>query len=267
MALGLDVIRTMSVMSFYDRLNDHAYARARSLIAPEVRNSQYAYAELLRAALAGSGRWLDLGCGHDFLPAWMRATDRNLPLERWRVVGIDMDRRAVACHSGLQHRVTGSGEQLPFGENSFDLITANMVVEHVAAPARLFAEISRVLAPGGRVIIHTPNVHGYTTALTRLLPERALAPLARILLRRRAEDVYPTFYRANSVADLRALADSSGLAIESCELINSSPQAMRIPPLMVIELLLMRSLRSQRGARFRACLLTTLRKNASGRQT
>jgi SAM-dependent methyltransferase len=252
----------MSVISFYDRFSDHAYARARSFIAPEVRNSQYAYAERLRSALAGSGRWLDIGCGHDFLPSWMRAADRNLPLERWRVIGIDMDGTALARHRGLRHRVIGSGEQLPFGDNTFDLITANMVVEHVADPAGLFAEIGRVMAPGGRVIIHTPNVHGYTTAVTRLLPERTLAPLARVLLRRRAEDVYPTFYRANSVADLRALAASSGLTIETCELLNSSPQAVRIPPLMVIELLLMRSLRSPRAAQLRACLLITLGKKA-----
>jgi SAM-dependent methyltransferase len=250
----------MAAISAYDRLTDHVYDRARSIIAPEVRNSQYAYAERLRAALDGGGRWLDIGCGHDFLPPWMHSSDRNLNLQQWRVTGIDMDARAIARHPGLRHRVIGTGEQLPFEDHAFDLVTANMVVEHVEAPARLFAEISRILAPGGRVIIHTPNVHGYTTAITRLLPDRALAPLARVLLQRRAEDVYPTFYRANSVADIRKLAGDSGLAIEACELINSSPQAMRILPLMVLELLLMRSLRSRRGERFRACLLTTLRK-------
>ena len=250
----------MPVLSAYDRLTDHVYGRARSIIAPEVRNSQYAYAERLRGALAGSGRWLDIGCGHDFLPPWMPPSDRNLDLRRWRVTGIDMDARAIAGHPGLRHRVIGTGEQLPFEDHAFDLVTANMVVEHVEAPARLFAEIGRILAPGGRVIIHTPNVHGYTTAITRLLPDRTLAPLARVLLQRRAEDVYPTFYRANSVSELRKLATGSGLVVETCELINSSPQAMRILPLMVMELVLMRSLRSRRVERFRACLLTTLRK-------
>ena len=250
----------MPVIAAYDRLTDHVYRRARSLIAPEVRNSQYAYAERLRAALSGGGRWLDIGCGHDFLPPWMPSSERGLNLQGWSVTGIDMDARAIARHRGLHHRVIGSGEQLPFENNAFDLVTANMVVEHVAAPERLFDEIGRILAPGGRVIIHTPNVHGYTTAVTRLLPERALAPLARVLLGRKAEDVYPTFYRANSVSELRAFADRSGLAIEACELVNSSPQAMRILPLMLIELLLMRSLRSPHGARFRACLLATLRK-------
>ena len=251
------------VISSYDRLIDRCYGKARRLIAPEVRNSHYAYAEHLRAALTGSGRWLDIGCGHDFLPDWMRSTDRRLDIERWSVVGIDMDAQAIARHPALEHRLIGNGEQMPFADNTFDLVTANMVVEHVAEPARLFAEIGRILAPGGRVIIHTPNARGYTTALTRMLPERALSPLAGMLLGRKAEDVYRTYYRANSVADLSALAAASGLAVESCELINSSPQAVRIPPLMVLELMLMRSLRHAGGARFRACLLATFRKDAN----
>jgi SAM-dependent methyltransferase len=250
----------MAMISAYDRLNDRVYWKVRSVLAPEIRNSQYAYSERLRSALEGSGRWLDIGCGHAFLPSWIGAPDNTLDLRRWCVAGIDMDARAIARHPGLRHRVIGTGEQLPFADNSFDLVTANMVIEHVEAPARLFAEISRILAPGGRVIIHTPNAQGYTTAITRLFPDRALAPLARLLLGRRAEDVYPTFYRANSVKDLRRLAGSAGLAVESCELVNSSPQAIRIMPLMLIELLLLRSLRSRRAERFRACLLTILRK-------
>jgi SAM-dependent methyltransferase len=253
----------MSVISAYDRLTDHVYGRARALIAPEVRNSQYAYAERLREGLAGgpvSGRWLDIGCGHDFLPPWMHPNDRNLNLDRWQVTGIDMDARAIGRHRGLRHRVVGTGEQLPFANNAFDLVTANMVVEHVEAPTLLFGEISRILAPGGRVIIHTPNVHGYTTAMTRLLPQRALAPLAAALLGRRPEDVYPTYYRANSADDLSRLAVSRGLTLESCEAINSSPQTVRIPPLMLLELLLMRVMRSSRVAHHRACLLAVISK-------
>ena len=252
----------MSLIATYDRLADHFYDRASALIAPETRNSHYTYAERLREALAMSGRWLDIGCGHDFLPGWMAPSARRLPLDDWTVVGVDPDRRAIARHPGLSHRVVSVGEQMPFDNDSFDLVTASMVLEHVAAPARLFAEISRVLAPGGRVIIHTANVHGYTTAVARLLPECAVVPLASVLLRRRTEDVYPTYYRANSVEDLRTLATESRLAIEACELINSSPQSFRIPPLAVVELVVMRWLRSPRAAKYRACLLATLRKTS-----
>lgn len=250
----------MSVAGTYERWANRLYGTARRLIAPEVRNSQYSYADRLRESLHGAGRWLDLGCGHDFLPPWMPAADRVLDLERWSVVGIDMDRAAIARHPALRHRVIGNGEVLPFAAGAFDLITANMVVEHVADPSRLFAEISRVLAPGGRVVLHTPNVNGYTTVVTRLLPERALAPLATLLLGRKAEDVYPTFYRANTAADIETLARAHGLTVAACDLVNSSPQTVRIPPLMALELLWMRWLRSPRAARFRACLLATLHK-------
>jgi SAM-dependent methyltransferase len=252
----------MSATSTYDRVAQHLYWRARSLIAPEVRNSHYAYAERLRLALKGSGRWLDIGCGHDFLPPWMAPHDRVIDIDRWTVAGIDMDGSAIARHPRLRHRVIGNAERLPFAADSFNLITANMVVEHVAEPSRLFAEISRVLAPGGRVLLHTPNVHGYTTTLTRLLPEQALAPLAGVLLGRKAEDVYPTYYRANSSDEVHVLAERHGLAVDACELINSSPQTVRVPPLMVMELLLMRSMRLPHIARFRACLLATLKKPA-----
>ena len=254
----------MSVLAAYDRLAHNWYGSARALIAPEVRNSQYDYAERLRGALQGSGRWLDIGCGHDFLPPWMPPRDRSLDVERWNVIGIDMDASAIARHPSLRHRVVGTGERLPFDDASFNLITANMVVEHVAEPGRLFAEISRVLAPGGRVILHTPNVRGYTTRLTRLLPDRALAPLAAALLGRKAADIYPTYYRANDVADIRGLAAACGLVVDTCELVNSSPQAVRIPPLMLLELLLMRATRTPQAARLRACLLATMWKPANG---
>lgn len=258
----MDLSSISVLLPAYDRFTDRVYGAARRRIAPEVRNSQYVYAERLRQALRGSGRWLDIGCGHDFLPGWMSPAERALDTSGWKVIGLDMDGAAIAKHQGLRHRVIGNAEQLPFDDSTFELVTANMVVEHVAEPARLFDEISRVLAPGGCVVLHTPNAQGYTTMLTRLIPDQALAPLANLLLGRKAEDVYPTHYRANSVATIQALAEGHGLALDSCELVNSSPQTMRIPPLMALELLLMRSLRSPRASRFRACLLAILRKPA-----
>ena len=249
-------------LTAYDRFTQRCYETARALIAPDVRNSQFAFADQLRNALRGSGRWLDVGCGHDFLPLWMPAPTRALDLSAWTVVGVDMDSAAIARHPRLRHRVIGDGQQLPFESNSFDLITANMVVEHVVEPTRLFRELTRVLAPGGRIVLHTPNVSGYTTAVARLLPDRALVPLAHLLLGREAEDVYPAYYRANSEAQLTALASGHGLVLEKCEFVNSSPQTIRIPPLMLVELLLMRAMRVPRMARFRACLLVMMSKPA-----
>ena len=56
---------------------------------------------------------------------------------------------------------TGVGatlDHLPLRSASLDLITLNNVAEHLQHPREVLSEFARVLAPGGRVIIHTPNV-------------------------------------------------------------------------------------------------------------
>ena len=254
----------MSVSSTYDRVCESAYAAARRRIAPGLRNSQYEYAAALSERLRTHGRWLDLGCGHDFLPTWMAPDARNVDTSRWQAIGIDMDRSSIRRHHGLDGRVVGNIERLPFRENRFDLITANMVVEHVQAPGLLFREIARVLRPGGSVIIHTPNESGYTTRLTQLIPERMLAPAAALLLGRAPEDVYPTFYRANSKPTLERFAGESGLVLDRFRFVDSSPQLIRIPPLMLAELALIRTLDRPALQSRRACILATMTKPAAG---
>jgi hypothetical protein len=86
-----------------------------------------------------------------------------------------------------------------------------------------------------------------------------------VLLGRKAEDVYPTYYRANSPLELEALIATTDLKLEACVLLNSSPQMVRVPPLMALELAWMRLLRRPRFARFRACMLSTLVKPQAAR--
>jgi SAM-dependent methyltransferase len=253
-------------MTLYDRFATRAYEIAHARLTPELKNSHYEYAAMLRAILsAGSGRWLDLGCGHNFLPPWMPHQDLTPQLGRWAVAGIDLDEQAIRRHAALRHRVLGNIERLPFRDGAFDFVSANMVVEHVAEPAELFVELSRVLAPGGTLLIHTPNVQGYTTLLTLAVPASLRAPLAGVLLNRRAEDVYPTYYRANSADAIRGLANRSALAVQSLRFIDSSPQFIRIPPLMAAELLLVRLLRRTALAHYRPCILAAFSKPASAR--
>lgn len=229
------------------------------IAAPEMtRNSQYAYFEALTAALRGSsGDWLDLGCGHGFMPEWFPV--RAVPIETWNPVGIDPDYAALRRHRGLRWRVRAVGEGLPFRDAIFDLVTANMVIEHVADPTRLFREVRRVLKPTGMCLIHTPNRWGYTTVLARLIPNRILVPLTMWLLRRRAEDIYPTHYRANTVADLTRLAAETGLRIHTCVTVSSSPQFFRLGPIGRLEDHLIRALQRPALNRFQVCLLAELR--------
>ena len=244
---------------------DRFYWRVQPWLVPGLRNSQHDYGDELKRLLPGVRRWLDLGCGHDFLPPWMPGEERSLDLGHCEVVGIDADSDALRRHRGLNHRLRGNIESLPFRDATFDLVTANMVVEHVEHPEALFREVSRVLAAGARFLVHTPNERGYTTALTRLIPEGARPALAGLLLGRDERDVYPTFYRANSASMLESLAGAAHLEVVEVRHVESSAQLIAVPPLLLGELALLRLLRRERWSTGRPCLLATFQKHCRGR--
>lgn len=50
------------------------------------------------------------------------------------------------------------GESLPFADNSFDVVLCDNVVDHAESPARILAEILRVLSPSG-MLYFSVNVH------------------------------------------------------------------------------------------------------------
>ncbi len=65
----------------------------------------------------------------------------------------------VAANRGVDYKVCDVGaEPLPFSDNQFDFVTYTDVMEHHSfSPKRVLREIHRVLVPGGRVIVMTPN--------------------------------------------------------------------------------------------------------------
>ena len=67
--------------------------------------------------------------------------------------------RARAAHPDLEFRLTPIDGPLPFEDNSFDLVWASEVMEHVGDTARWLSEVRRVLTPGGRLLVTTP-AHG-----------------------------------------------------------------------------------------------------------
>ncbi len=229
------------------------------MIRQRFPNSQQPYAERLAEALRTPCRWLDLGCGHGFLPPWMDGWPVSDALAKAangaEAFGIDLDRRAVRAHATLSRKIVGDIEQLPFAAATFDLVSANMVVEHVRDPVRLFGEVRRVLRPGGRFLIHTPNARGYTTRLARCVPGFLRPRIASLLQGRHEDDVYRTFYRANTTERLQRLAGQSGLACDELRVVNSSPQFYRSPMLRRWEERLLEHIADERYATWRPCII------------
>lgn len=106
----------------------------------------------LRAPEPGS-RFLDIGCGSGALAARMRDLG-------WDAEGIDHDPSAVdaARSRGLAVRV-GDIRQQGYPDASYDAICAKHVIEHVHDPASFLAECYRILRPGGKLVLITPNLN------------------------------------------------------------------------------------------------------------
>jgi ubiquinone/menaquinone biosynthesis C-methylase UbiE len=153
--------------------------------------------------------WLDVGCGWHFDWPWKAEREREL-VENANVVGLDPDVTAIRKHRSIQRRTVGTVEMLPFQSESFHLVTANVVVEHLKYPSLAFAEIFRVLKPGGSFVFRTPSARSYFVRIARRLPQGMKVWLARQLESREPEDVYPAHYRANTAEEVKEICKVVG---------------------------------------------------------
>jgi len=106
----------------------------------------------------------------------------------------------------------------------------NMVVEQLTEPEASFKEIRRVLRPGGRFLLHTPNLRACVTVIACRLPSSLKRAFARALDGRKADDVYRTFYRCNPEGALRRFAQNGQLTVVSIHHIPTNAAFARICP-------------------------------------
>ena len=114
-----------------------------------------ATAELARAAgVEPSSRVLDLGCGIGGPARYLAATFGC------QVTGVDLSPEFIdaasylTARSGLSDRVTfqaGDALSLPFDDASFDVLFLQHVAMNIQDRTALYAEVRRILAPGGRL--------------------------------------------------------------------------------------------------------------------
>ena len=157
------------------------YWALRSRIAPGLKYSQYVYEDVLKQYVTPQTQWLDLGCGHSMLPKWRENEERWLVKACRHVVGIDYDMESLKVHSTFRNRLRGDITTLPFKAESFDLTTANMVVEHLDNPLDQFREINRCLKPKGLFLFHTPNARDCGIFLVKLIPEKLIKTIVLFL--------------------------------------------------------------------------------------
>jgi len=119
---------------------------------------------LFRRHVGGPGRRvLDLGCRTGALTrAYLHGND---------VVGIDVDREALveAAKLGIETHWADLDAPLAFDPESFDVVVAGEVLEHIRDPERLLADIRMVLRPGGALVASVPNAFRLKSRLRYLV--------------------------------------------------------------------------------------------------
>lgn len=150
--------------------------------------------DIARLGLSRDSRLLDLGCGPcgpltfvvQSVGCCGVGTDRSHPAlaaGRARIATLGLEGRIHVYQADLN-------EALPCGSSSFDAVIALDVVLHLRDRSRLFREVARVLAPGGRFLFTDAGVvtgsfsteealdrslHGYTQFAAPGFNERSLA--------------------------------------------------------------------------------------------
>lgn len=118
----------------------------------------------LREVAAGTVMWLhaswrgdllDVGCGNGNLVAPLRDMG-------WDVTGVDSDPIPVKLAQeqfGLKVH-EGALENVHFPARSFNAVTMHHVIEHLPDPIKTLGECWRILSPGGKLVVVTPNIGG-----------------------------------------------------------------------------------------------------------
>lgn len=191
--------------SWYERERDHGY---HALVD---RLELDALAPFLPGA-----RVLEAGCGTGLLLAHARR-DARLAL------GVDLSRGMLghARRKGLGV-AQATIERLPFSDRSFDVVYSFKVLAHVVQIEAALAELSRVVRPGGTMVLEFYNAHSLRHVVRRLRPG------LKISERTTDAEVYTRF---DSLGDVRRAlpADVRITGVRGVRVLTLLPQLLDLP--------------------------------------
>ena len=175
---------------------------------PDYRN--HAFEELVASLVEPDMKVLEVGAGSGRGRQNVFRLRGNCAL----YAGVDLDPRVLE-NPHLDRAFMADAAELPFDDQSFDLVFHKMVAEHLDKPGAALAETARVLKPGGRLLFETPSRFYYPMLVANLTPIRFHRYyVKRFGSGRGEEEVFPTLYRLNDRRAIDRFCRDAGLEPE-----------------------------------------------------
>ena len=215
------------------------------------------YREQIHRFLRSGDRVLDAGCGR-----YLRLCKELSGTAE--MVGIDLENTLETDNQIAPFGVRADLNHLPFSSSSFDMVVSRSVVEHLSDPPRVFREFSRILRPGGILIMVTPNKYDYVSLIATLTPHWFHQRLVSRIFGVSEDDVFPTIYRANTRPAIRKAMSASGLTERQLISITHYPAYLTFSPILFRVGVLYERLTSARFlAALRSSILCVFEKTAN----
>ncbi len=181
------------------------------------------YMDLIKKHLIPGQRVLDAGCGR-----YLKFSKELSSIAT--VVGIDLETTLETENRLSPFGVRGDVSRLPFPACHFDVVISRSVIEHLEDPPQVFREFARVLKPGGKVVVITPNKYDYVSLIASITPYSLHRFLVSKIFQVSEDDVFPTLYRANTITAIRKALNSAGLIEKELDTINHYPAYLMFSP-------------------------------------
>jgi SAM-dependent methyltransferase len=139
-------------------MTDSAATPIRTASHPATNEAVFEMVAEILGEVGPDARVLDLGAGRGHLARRVgRRCDESGRKGAERVVAADLDADAFEAREIPFQRIDFN-RPLPFADGSFDVVYSVEVAEHLHRPYDVLREVFRVLRPGGRLVLSTPNV-------------------------------------------------------------------------------------------------------------
>lgn len=212
----------------------HSYIKK---LLPNITYNQFFYEKLLEQNINSSSVWLDAAGGFRILPWESKQLEKALFKKAKEVVAVDIEFDTIRKHGTIRKLIVADLQKLPFKNDYFNVITLNVVLEHLKNPSLVVKELVRVLEKRGKIIVHMPNKYGYISFAALLIPAELRKLMHYKLLKYPAGNYHDLYYRCNTKYALNQVMKKYSMRNLYFEYKNTNLFFYFFKPLLFLEIL------------------------------